>query len=61
MKIHIKVRYDPRTRTFRLVDQDFRTILEGDAVYDLAIPLMLEEAEEVDELMPVSTGAMAHA
>jgi len=43
MMIHIKVRYDPRSRTFKLIDQDFRTILEGDAVYDLAIPLMLDK------------------
>jgi len=59
--IHIKVRYDPRSRTFKLIDQDFRTILEGDAVYDLAIPLMLEEADVVDEFMPVSNSPIAHA
>jgi len=59
--IHIKVRYDPRSRTFKLIDQDFRTILEGDAVYDLAIPLMLEEADEADDFIPVSNGLIAHA
>jgi hypothetical protein len=41
--IHIKVQYDPYNRTFKLVDQEFRTLLEGDALYDLAIPLMFEE------------------
>ncbi len=61
MMIHIKVRYDPRSRTFKLIDQDFRTILEGDAVYDLAIPLMLEEADEADDFIPVSNGLIAHA
>ena len=61
MMIHIKVRYDLRSRTFKLIDQDYRTILEGDAVYDLAIPFMLDEADEVDDVMPVSNGAIAHA
>jgi hypothetical protein len=41
--IYIKVQYDPYNRTFKLVDQEFRTFLEGDALYDLAIPLMFEE------------------
>ena len=39
----IKVQYDARNRTFKLVDQEFRTLLEGDALYYLALPLMLEE------------------
>ena len=37
----IKVQYDARSHTFKLIDQDFRTLLEGDALYDLALPLML--------------------
>ncbi len=40
----IKVQYDAFDRTFKLIDQEFRTLLEGDALYDLAIPLMFEEA-----------------
>ena len=44
----IKVQYDAHSRTFRLVDQDLRILLEGDALYDLAIPLMFEEAGGVD-------------
>jgi hypothetical protein len=55
--IHIKVQYDPRQRVFKLVDQEFRTLLEGDALYDLAVPLMFEESE-VDGF--VSLG-VAHA
>ena len=43
--IQIKVQYDPRQRVFKLVDQEYKTILEGDALYDLAIPLMFEESE----------------
>ena len=41
----IKVEYDPETRTFKLVDTDSRTLLEGDALYDLAIPLAFEEVD----------------
>jgi len=44
----IKVQYDAHSRRFRLVDQDLRILLEGDALYDLAIPLMFEEAGGVD-------------
>jgi hypothetical protein len=55
--IHIKVQYDPRQRVFKLVDQEFRTLLEGDALYDLAIPLMLEDSD-VDDLFSLG---VAHA
>jgi hypothetical protein len=40
----IKVQYDARSRTFKLIDQELRTLLEGDGLYDLLIPFMFEEA-----------------
>jgi hypothetical protein len=52
MVMVIKVQY-VRSRTFKLVDQEFRTLLEGDALYDLA-PLMFE-GDFVEDL--VSTAA----
>ena len=52
--IHTRVQYDADHRVFKLVDQEFRTILEGDALYDLAIPLMFEESE-VEEFLPTKT------
>ena len=58
--LHIKVRYDARSRTFKLVDQDFRTLLEGDALYDLSIPLVFDETD-VEEIVTASTGFIAHA
>ena len=58
--LHIKVRYDARNRTFKLVDQDFRTLLEGDALYDLSIPLVFDETD-VEELVTASTRFIAHA
>ena len=58
--LHIKVRYDAHSRTFKLVDQDFRTLLEGDALYDLSIPLVFDEID-MDEFVPKGNAFMAHA
>jgi hypothetical protein len=58
--LHIKVRYDAHSRTFKLVDQDFKTLLEGDALYDLSIPLVFDETD-VEEIVTASTGFIAHA
>ena len=58
--IRIKVQYDALRRTFKLVDQEFNTILEGDALYDLNIPVMYEEAD-MQELIPFATSFLAHA
>jgi hypothetical protein len=58
--LRIKVQYDARTRTFKLVDQEYRTILEGDALYDLAIPLTAEEAD-LEEYTPPRNLFIAHA
>ena len=58
--IRIKVQYDALRRTFKLVDQEFNTILEGDALYDLNIPMMYEEVD-MQELIPFATSFLAHA
>jgi hypothetical protein len=58
--LHIKVQYDARTRTFKLVDQDFRTLLEGDALYDLSIPLVFDEID-VEQFVTASNAFIAHA
>jgi hypothetical protein len=55
----IKVQYDAQTQTLRLVDQEFRTLLEGDAVYDLVIPLALEE--EIEDFISAGNAFIAHA
>jgi len=46
--IQIKVQYDAVSRTFKLVDQEFKTLLDGDALYDLNVPLMFEEDDRVE-------------
>jgi hypothetical protein len=58
--IHIKVQYDALNRTFKLVDQEFKTLLEGDGLYDLNFPLIFEEGE-VEELIPPGDMFVAHA
>jgi len=56
--IRIKVQYDALNRTFKLVDQEFKTLLEGDGLYDLNVPLIFEEAE-VEDFTP--SAFVAHA
>jgi len=58
--IRIKVQYDAFNRTFKLVDQDFKTLLEGDGLYDLNVPLIFEEAA-VEELISAASTSVAHA
>jgi len=58
--IRLKVQYDANNRTFKLVDEEFRTILEGDALYDLNVPLMYEEAD-VEAFISSADGLIAHA
>jgi len=60
MTMFVKVQYDARNHTFKLVDQEFRTLLEGDALYDLALPLMLEE-ELGDDFVVTAAASVAHA
>jgi hypothetical protein len=55
----IKVQYDARNHTFKLVDQEFGTLLEGDALYDLALPLMFED-DFADGLVSAAP-SIAHA
>jgi hypothetical protein len=58
--LHVKVRYDAINRTFKLVDQELNTLLEGDALYDLSLPLMYQEAD-VEEFIPSGNAFIAHA
>jgi len=56
--MRIKVQYDQLTRSFKLVDDQFKILLEGDALYDLDIPLMLEGASDEE---PWNSPMVAHA
>ena len=58
--IRIKVKYDATHRTFKLVDPEFKTILEGDGLYDLNVPVLYEEVD-VEEFIPPGNILVAHA
>ena len=58
--IHIKVQYDAKNRTFKLVDEELRTLLEGDALYDLAVPFILDEVD-IDDFISTNSKSIAHA
>jgi hypothetical protein len=58
--LRIKVQYDAFSRTFKLVDQEFKTLLEGDALYDLNIPLGFEESD-VAQIISSESATIAHA
>jgi hypothetical protein len=60
MTMHIRVQYDARTRTFKLMDEEYRTLLEGDALYDLSIPFTFEQTE-LTEVISTSAIPVAHA
>jgi hypothetical protein len=59
--IHIKVQYDAQTRTFKLLDAELRIVLEGDGLYDLLVPLSINDSEPSDEFYAVDQNAIAHA
>ena len=59
--IRITVKYDRATQTFKLVGLNFETLAEGDALFDLNLPLMSEEAESPDDFAMMRSAFVAHA
>jgi hypothetical protein len=59
--IHVKVQYDAVNRTFKLVDHEFKTLLEGDGLYDLSLLVVTYDDAGVEELMASGNTVMAHA
>ena len=59
--IHIKVQYDGRQRAFKLVDEKFKTLLEGDAIYDLQVPFIFDDEYSDGEQLSWVSATMAHA
>jgi hypothetical protein len=59
--IRITVKYDSVTQTFKLVGLNFETLAEGDALFDLNLPLMSEEAESAGDLAMMGNAFIAHA
>jgi hypothetical protein len=59
--IHVKVQYDQVQRAFKLVDKEFTTLLEGDALYDLKIPFAFYDEEGTAEYVSWTNAPVAHA
>ena len=59
--IHVKVQYDAADRTFKLVDHEFKTLLEGDGLYDLSLPVVMYDEADVEALLASRNSAVAHA
>jgi hypothetical protein len=59
--IRIKVQYDAANRSFKLLDNVFKTLLEGDGLYDLNLPVIMYDEAELEELVPPGQTAVAHA
>jgi len=57
----VKVQYDAYNQTFKLVDENFGTLLEGDALFDLGIPLVFEETDQIDMFISGSKTPIGHA
>ena len=59
--IRIKVEYDRYTRTFKLLDREFGSILEDGAEYDLLVQLTVDTHEQEGNVLYLDSAALAHA
>jgi hypothetical protein len=53
--IRVKVQYDALNRTFKLIDPEFKTLLEGDGLYDLCLPVVMYDEADVNGVIPFGT------
>ena len=59
--IRIKVQYDKYNRTFRAVEKEFESILNDGGTYELSIPTVTDQPEEVDDNVLMIAVPLAHA
>ena len=59
--IRIKVEYDKYTRSFKLLDREFGSVLEDGVQYNLVLPLEFENSNEEDAVVCISASRLAHA
>ena len=59
--IRVKVQYDAVNRTFKLVNHEFKTLLEGDALYDLTLPALMYDEADIGEVIASTSSSVAHA
>ena len=58
--VRVRLEYDAYNRVFKLIDREFGFVLQDGAVYELKLPLMLEESE-TEEALALELGPLAHA
>jgi hypothetical protein len=56
--VRIRVEYDKYTRAFKLVDQEFGSVLEDGAQYELVLPV---EDEVEEAVICIRASQLAHA
>ena len=49
--VRIKVEYDAYTRTFKLVDREFGSVLKDRGLYELEVPLNVRDLPESEEFV----------
>ena len=59
--VRIKVEYDKYTRSFKLLDREFGSVLEDGVQYELVLPLEFETANEEDVPICVRAAQLAHS
>ena len=58
--IRIKILFDKYNRTFKLVDKTFAPLLNDGDVYELLLPLNIEQSEEQEQPI-IDESSLAHA
>ena len=58
--IRIRILYDKYNRTFKLVDKTFAPLLNDGDVYELVLPLNIEQSEEQEQPI-IDESSLAHA
>jgi hypothetical protein len=59
--IRIRVEYDAYEGKFKLLDREFRSMLDDGAVYQLSVPINLVGVEEDDGLVCIDCSTVAQA
>ena len=58
--IRIKILYDKYNRTFKVLDKTFAPLLNDGEVYELLLPLNIEQSEEQEQSI-IDESSLAHA
>lgn len=59
--IHVKVQSDAVNRTLKLADPEFSTLLEGNNLYDLSLPVVMYDEADAAGLISSVNANIAHA